>query len=92
MSDTIPGGAYQTANGQWVDSGGNPLNKEQIVEAKKLDSERDLLLRAAERAKLEAEARRDPTARALAAALRPQAEPAPAAERAADTGASKATK
>lgn len=79
MSTTIPGGAFLTASGQWVDANGKPLSKEQIAEAERLDAARNADLRAAELLKLEAEAKRDPTARALAAALRPQA-PEPTAK------------
>lgn len=75
MAETIPGGASLVINKdgseRWVDAEGRPLSKDQIAEAQRLDEERNADLRANERMKLEAEARRDPTARAIAAALAP---------------------
>ena len=79
MADTIPGGAFLTAAGEWVDANGKPLENDQIAEAKKLDAQRNADLRAAEQAKMAALAQRDPAAMAIANALRPPAAPTPAA-------------
>lgn len=73
MADTIPGGAFLTAAGGWVNADGNPLGKEQIAQAKELSAAYNAALRAAEQAKLVAQAQRDPTAMAIAAALAPKA-------------------
>jgi hypothetical protein len=80
MADTIPGGAFLTSSGQWVNADGKPLDKAQIAEAERLDAERNAGLRAAEQAKMAALAQRDPAAMAIANALRPPAAPAPKAK------------
>lgn len=70
MAETIEGGAY-LAGDRWVNYEGKPLNKEQIVAAKKLHAEQQQQREAANLATLEAQARNDPLARSLAHALRP---------------------
>lgn len=76
MPDTLPGGAYLSADGKtWHDADGKPLNKEQVARAKELIAARAAALAEQERTALEVQARNDPVARSLTAALRPQ--PAP---------------
>lgn len=72
MAETIPGGAALNEQGRWVDANGQPLSKEQIAEAEKLFAERDAEREKQEKAALALAAMRDPIARSLTAALRPQ--------------------
>lgn len=72
MADTIPGGAYLSVSGQWVDANGAPLDKGRAAEAERLAAERQAARDAAERQARALDAERDPTARAIARALEGQ--------------------
>jgi hypothetical protein len=66
--NTIPGGAYQSADGSWHDANGKTLTKEQIAAAQALIAERQQELDELEFRRAE----RDPDAlKAIAAMLRP---------------------
>jgi len=70
MAETIPGGAtYDMATNRWVDANGQPLSKEAAAEAQKLADQHAADLAEAERQARLLDATRDPTARAIAAAL-----------------------
>lgn len=76
MPDMLPGGAYLGADGKWHDAEGKPLNEKQIAVAEKLRDQRAAQVAEQERQALEIQARNDPIARSLTAALRP-AQPEP---------------
>jgi hypothetical protein len=76
MAESIPGGAFQDAQGRWVDANGAPLTQAQVAEAKALHAANDAQLRENERARQALEASRNPAAMAIAAALAPRPEPA----------------
>ena len=65
MAQTIPGGAYQDANGNWHDANGEPLKREQVAQAEKLLAEQGEQKAEMERVTVLADAQRDPVARAL---------------------------
>lgn len=69
MAETITGGAYQDEHGRWVDADGRLLKKPQIGEARDLADARQAERDEQQRQALTIEAQRDPTARALVAAL-----------------------
>lgn len=72
MATTIPGGAYLAPDGtSWVDAEGKPLTKAQIADAEDNAQERAVTRATQEALALELEARNNPTAQAIAAALRP---------------------
>lgn len=73
MPDTLAGGAYQNASGAWFDAEGKPLDSAQRAEAKRLLAARADQLAADEQARMALEAKRNPTAQAIAAALAPKA-------------------
>lgn len=77
MATTIDGGAALVigldGSERWIDSEGRPLNAEQVSAAKKIAAENTAAIQNQDRAALALEAQRDPTARAIAAALAPQA-------------------
>lgn len=73
--DTIPGGAYLSADGKtWRDAEGRPLGKEQISAAKALIAEQEAAHEEAAQNRLLEEANRDPVARALLQQQQVQAE------------------
>lgn len=71
MAETIPGGAYQDAQARWIDSEGRPLSKALASEAQQLAAQREQERAEQERQARLLDAQRDPTARAIAAALAP---------------------
>lgn len=79
MAETIAGGAA-ILNGRWVNSEGEPLDKEQIKDAQAMADDRAALRAEEDRALLAQEAQRDPTARAIAAAMAPEPKAAKAAK------------
>jgi hypothetical protein len=76
MSDTIEGGAFLSADGAWHNADGKPLTAAQVKEAEKLAAERQATLDADDVRLMQAEANRDPVARALSAVLQRQMTPA----------------
>ncbi len=69
-TDTIPGGAYKVGD-TWVDAWGKPLEKEQVAEAERVQTERQREADEAEQQRLALEAAQNPFTRALAG-LQPQ--------------------
>lgn len=66
MAETIPGGAFLSADGKtWHDSEGKPLSKEAQAAAEKFAVEQAQAQRDAEQDRTLLEAQRDPVARAL---------------------------
>lgn len=65
MAVSIPGGAFKNAAGEWHDADGKPLSKDVQAQAEKLYAEQANQRAAAERALVEAEARRNPLTQAL---------------------------
>jgi hypothetical protein len=76
MAETIEGGATVNVVGTgkdakeiWVDANGERLEDEEIAEAKRLLAEHAQELEEANRVRLEQDAQRDPTARAIASLM-----------------------
>lgn len=69
MNTTIEGGAFQNADGTWVDANGAPLKKADADRAQKLAAEQQQALDQQEAARMQADSQRDPVARALAAMM-----------------------
>jgi GH24 family phage-related lysozyme (muramidase) len=80
MADTIEGGAYQSADGSWHDANGQPLKAEQVKAAEKAATEQQAVTDADDARLMQAEANRDPVARALTAVMQRQMTPAAAAK------------
>lgn len=77
MAETIPGGAYLSADGTtWHDAEGRVLSKEQQAQAEKWAKEQAAAQEEARKARVLYEAQRDPVARALMA-QQEAAKPAP---------------
>ena len=50
MAQTIPGGAYQSADGSWHDANGKPISSGKVQELQKLQQEKSKALAEAEAA------------------------------------------
>lgn len=71
MAQSIAGGAYLVGD-RWIDANGKPLTKHQIDQAEALHAQQAEERAEQERQAREVDAQRDPTARAIAAALAPR--------------------
>jgi len=80
MAESIPGGAFQNAQGQWINANGEPLTADQVKAATALHAANDAALRQVERDRQALEAERNPAARAIAQALAPRPAAKPAKE------------
>ena len=86
MAQTIPGGAYQNADGTWVDANGKPLSSRAVEQFKEVKAEQRQALQQAEQALLQSQLTPLPTLvndqRAAVSAVTPQApnEPDPSEE------------
>lgn len=80
LNETIEGGAFKNAAGEWRNANGEPLKDADAKRAEKLAAEQQAELDAAEVTLMDNAAQRDPVARALSTLLRQTIAPQPEAK------------